>query len=248
MTINDLIALPWLRWTVPFSTWLEHVEGRIRMWFQRKDIMRIGVVGDLSMQEPKRLDRVLKKALANTDLVVQLGDMHAAYNVIEKHLKTGRLLVIPGNHDDRYDTLGLPRQWIQKKSTCTLVGLDNANDHFNAETWQLLGKVNDCKRPLLVFAHKPVSNITLPDGSENTHVMGESGDPASAVAARNFQDWMRGQEDVLLISGHWHGWTYQKTTYGDVLVEGRGGAAPQLGYTIITITPEGLVFHAVNLD
>lgn len=248
MSFNDFIALPWMRWTVFFEAWLENVQSKIRFWFSQKDVMRIGVVGDLSMQDPRRLDRVLKEALANSDLVIQLGDMHPAYSVIEKHMKSGRLLVIPGNHDDRYDTMKLPRQWLRKLSNCTLVGLDNSNDRFNDETWDLLSQVDyDAARPIIVFAHKPLSNVVLPDGSENYHVMGESGSPEAKRDAERLKDWLDSQYDVLLCVGHWHGHSYMMATYSQVLIEGRGGAAPELGYTIITVTPDGMVLHSINL-
>ena len=249
MTMNDFLALPWVRWVVPLGTWLEHLEGRIKLWFNGKKMIRIGIVGDLSMQAPGRLDRVLADALANSDIVVQVGDVHPAYDVVRKHFRSGKLYIIPGNHDDRFETLGHPRQWIYELPLCTLIGLDNANDHFSAETWKLLGKVNqDTKRPIIVFAHKPISTILLPDGSENNHIMGESRDPASAIAARNLQDWLRSQEDILFVCGHWHSYAIMRTDYSTVLIEGRGGAAPQLAYSLLTINEDGMSIHQVLLD
>ena len=249
MTFNDFIALPWMRWTVRLADWWENVRARITFLFRnKKDIMKIAVVGDLSMQAHDRLDRVLTAALANADLVVQVGDMHSAYDVIRKHMKSGRLLVIPGNHDDKYDSLGVKRQWIRKFPQCTLVGLDNANDRFNDETWQLVDQCSQATRPVLVFAHKPISTVVLSDGSENTHVMGENGDPRAKKEAEFLQSWLKAADDVLFICGHWHGLTYQKCTYGDVLVEGRGGAAPDLGYTLLTILPDGMVMHHFTLN
>src|SRR6185312_13671202 len=96
---NDFLALPPCRWLVRFGDWLEWVKA----WLTSKRMFRLAVVGDLSMQAPDRLDRVLRHALKHSDLVVQVGDMHPAYDVLKKHLGTGRLLVIPGNHDDRFD-------------------------------------------------------------------------------------------------------------------------------------------------
>lgn len=248
MTFNDFVALPWVRWTVRLADWWDDTLGRIKLLFQKKEIMKIAVVGDLSMQEHSRLNKVLKAALKAADWVVMLGDMHSAYEVIQKHLKSGRLLVIPGNHDDKYDTIGQPRQWIKFLRNCTLVGLDNANDTFNNETWRILSQITpESPRPILVCGHKPLSNVVLSDGSENTHVMGESGSASAKADAVQLQNWLKSQNDCLYICGHWHGWTYQMTTYGPVLIEGRGGAAPDLGYTLFTIRKDGMVFHSFTL-
>lgn len=249
MTINDFLALPYVRWLVPVSDWWENAVGRIKLLFREKEIMKIAVVGDLSMQEHSRLDRVLTAALAAADLVVQIGDIHSAYGVVQKHLKSGRLFVIPGNHDDRYDSLGIPRQWLHPLAKCTLVGLDNSNDHFNSETWAILAQVTpEMSRPLFVFAHKPISNVILSDGSENHHVMSESGTPASKADAIRLQGWLRKQKNCMLISGHYHGWSCAMTDFAFCIIEGRGGAAPDLGYTTIVVTSDGMSFHKNDLD
>lgn len=43
-----------------------------------------------------------------------------------------------------------------------------------------------------------------------------------------------------------HGMTYQQAPFGPVIVDGRGGAAPELAYTLITVTPDGWVLHSVG--
>src|SRR6185437_4964423 len=65
LTLNDIVALPWLRWTVRLVDWWDHVCGKFFLKFRKHEIMKIAVVGDLSMQAHERLDRVLTVALAN---------------------------------------------------------------------------------------------------------------------------------------------------------------------------------------
>jgi predicted phosphodiesterase len=212
-------------------------------------MLKIGIVGDLSLQNPARLDRCLQAAFdASPDLVVQVGDLHPAYNVVAKYIKAHRdnFFIIPGNHDEDFDTLGQRRQWVKKTDAAFLVGLDNSKDQFSAETWDILDGITTTT-PIFVFAHKPLSRIVLPDGSESGHIMGENGDKGIADAKR-LSGWLKAKGVDLLVTGHYHSWTFQRTSYCNVLVEGRGGAAPNLGYTLILIQPEGWTFHPVQID
>ena len=247
-TFNDFLALRFTRWLVRLTDLAEAWWAKLKMKLGAYEVHRIAVVGDLSMQDPKRLNRVLKRALASADIVVQLGDCHPAYQVVSKHLLSGRLWIIPGNHDDRYDSLHEPRQWVHFEENFTMVGLDNSHDVFNDETWQLLKQAETGPKPILVFAHKPISPIVLQDGSVTNHVMGESGNPKAKADAQLLQDWMRIQSDCLLVSGHWHNFTFMKTEWGDCIVDGRGGACPDLAFTLLVLTDKGLSFHQVLLD
>ncbi len=217
-------------------------------------MLRIAVVGDLSMQDPQRFDHALSEAFKNADIIVQVGDMHPAYDVVKKYTQweasTGKkFFYIPGNHDLDWDAKmpGAARQWVHSESLVHMIGLDNGQDHYNDQTWQLLATADqpeNANKFLFIFTHKPLTTIVLPDGTESQHIMGEGGGQSDS---KRLQDWLRKHENALLVCGHYHGWTFQHTNYCDVLVEGRGGAAPQLGYTMIFVQPEGWVFHPVNL-
>jgi predicted phosphodiesterase len=210
-------------------------------------MLKLAVVGDLSMQYPPDLARALDAALQAADIVVQVGDMHPAYDVVKQRLSTGRLFTIPGNHDVFFETLGVQRHWRMDYPGVHLLGIDNANDAFDPYVWNtLLPSVEGLKGPLLIFAHKPLSTILLPDGTESSHIMGEG---AYNADAERMKTWLTKQDDVCWISGHYHAWTFQRTPYCDVLVEGRGGAAGSrnVGYTLFLINTEGWVFHCITL-
>ncbi len=95
-----------------------------------------------------------------------------------------------------------------------------------------------------LFCHKPLSPIVLPDGTESLHIMGEGALPcADAEKLKKFLEPM----DVTICNGHYHGWTLMRPYYGTVVLDGRGGAAPQIGYSLFYIQPEGWVCHPVTL-
>lgn len=207
-------------------------------------MIKISVVGDLSLQDPSRLEQAMAAAYSSCDILVQVGDMHPGYSVVKKYAGMGKpVYAVPGNHDTDWDNqLGWPRQWNHDVQECHLVGLDNHADSFNGQDWSALASINDDK-PILLFVHKPLSTIVLPDGSESSHIMGEGAVNQDAIKLCGL---ITGK-DILCVHGHYHGWTYMKTKYADCLVEGRGGAAPQIGYTLITISPNGIVLHSITL-
>jgi len=207
--------------------------------------MRLAIVGDQSFGDPNRLAAVLDAALGSADFVVQVGDLHPGYAVVAERLATGKLLVVPGNHDTEWSTQlsQLPRQWIRELPEVRLIGLDNSGDIIDQKDWDILNAVPVDGKPTFVFVHKPLSTLVLPDGTESNHIMGEGSPNASAVQLR---DWVR-KNGATMCCGHYHGWTYMKAPYGDVILDGRGGAASQLGYTLINIYKEGWIFHPVNI-
>lgn len=204
------------------------------------------------MNDSSRLATVLDAALANTDVVVQLGDIAYAYDVIKARYGSGRLWPIPGNHDytnGHWDQslADLPKQWMKSNAELVVVGLDNSFDTFNAEAWTLLesgAKQGSGKLPLFVAVHKALSPLILPDGTESQHIMGEG---ASCPDAVKLQDWLRAHPESAVACGHYHGWALMQTSYATVILEGRGGAAPQLGYTLINIDQNGWIAHPVTL-
>ncbi len=215
-------------------------------------MLKMAVVGDLSQNDPSRLAQALDVALGAADLVVQVGDINPGYDVIKQRLTTGKLLCIPGNHDTQgpgnWDASlpGLPKQWQKTVQGVYLIGLDNTNDTINADGWKMLQDYVQVEPPppLFVFCHKPLSPIVLPDGTESLHIMGEGSLPnADAEKLKHFLEPL----DATLCHGHYHGWTLMKPSYGTVILEGRGGAAPQIGYTLFIIQPEGWVAHSVTL-
>ncbi len=208
-------------------------------------MFRLAVVGDLSLQDSARLKTVMDAALANADYVVQLGDMHPGYSVVKSAIATGNCSAIPGNHDTDWDAQSMgAHNWRIDRAECTLIGLDNSADRLDAGIWSSTLTVVNNTKPLFVFAHKPLSTIVLGDGSLSQHAMGEGVPNADA---EKLKTWLATEKDSLIVHGHFHGWTYQKTWYSDFLVDGRGGAAPQLGYTVFYIQPEGWAFHNVIL-
>jgi hypothetical protein len=217
-------------------------------------MLKLAVVGDLSQNDPSRLAQALDAAIGVADVVVQLGDINPGYDVVKDRMKSsGKLLCIPGNHDTQgpgnWDASlpGTPKQWQKTVNGVYLIGLDNTNDTVNQAGWDLLNTyVNSGPPtlPLFVFCHKPLSPIVLPDGTESTHIMGEGAFPcADAEKLKKFLEPL----DATLCHGHYHGWTLMKPSYGTVILEGRGGAAPQIGYTLFLIQPEGWVAHSVTL-
>jgi hypothetical protein len=209
-------------------------------------MLKIAIVGDLSFNDPKRLAIVLDAALGVADCVIQVGDLHPGYDVVKYRLNTNKLLVVPGNHDTEWERfLSLPRQWIRRFPGVCLIGLDNSNDQIDQDGWSLLNgfaPIND-KEQLFLFMHKPLSTIVFPDGTESNHIMGEGSSCPDAV---KLQQWATSHH-ATLCHGHYHGWTLMNTSYGTVIVDGRGGAASQLGYTLFSIQPEGWSAHAISL-
>lgn len=204
-------------------------------------MIRIGVVGDLSLQDPARLEKAMAACAPNCDLICHVGDIHPGYGVVKKYAQQYKLLAVPGNHDTLWDSeLGWHRRWQETTPWgINLIGLDNSGDTFVQEDFDKV----DLSKPAIIFCHKPLSTIVLSDGSESTHIMGEG---LPNTYAEKLKAMVK-DHDVLLIHGHYHGWSLMKTSYADCLIEGRGGAAPDIGYSIITITPEGWVIHQVTL-
>jgi predicted phosphodiesterase len=194
------------------------------------------------------LAQVMAAANDNADIVVQVGDMHPGYSVVKKYgVDPNRIYAVPGNHDTDWDSqLGWSRQWIHSLDNVVLVGLDNSKDIFDDEAYQLIQDVlkERLTENVILFVHKPLSTIVLSDGSESQHIMGEGALPNKD--ADKMKDILNG-EDVLCCHGHYHGWSLMMTHYATCLIEGRGGAAPELGYTIITVQKDGLVLHQVTL-
>jgi predicted phosphodiesterase len=208
--------------------------------------VKIGVVGDLSFGDPSRLSAVLDAALIACDYVVQVGDLHPAYpQVTSRYATSGhKLFPIPGNHDTDYDSIGCPRVWrldIQYPSV-TLLGLDNSAGTLSPQSKALFGAAKSAQFEF-TFAHMPPCELVLPDGSTNGHNMAEAGGGDDAA-------WLRDQLKVradAMCCGHYHSWTYQQSSFGPVIVDGRGGAAPELAYTLITVTDDGWVLHSVGV-
>jgi predicted phosphodiesterase len=209
--------------------------------------LKIGVVGDLSGGDPARLSAVLDNALIACDHVVQVGDLTPAYEQMRSRLLTSghKLHVVPGNHDANFDTLNVPRNWrfTTPDHLVTMIGIDNSTMHLGDEAKSMFAKRGSSKYGF-VFAHMAPWPIILPDGSENRHTMVEGGPNPDA-------DWLvdrlRSRADVM-VAGHYHGWTMQQAPWGPLIVEGRGGAAPDLGYTLMTVTPNGWVLHSVGVN
>lgn len=216
-------------------------------------MLKLAVVGDLSQCDPAGLAKALDAALAAADIVVQVGDINPGYDVLKQRLSSGKLFPIPGNHD----TLGpgnwdaelpdQPKQWQKSIGGIYMIGLDNTKDVIDQEGWSLLNgyvSAQPPSLPLFLFCHKPLSPIVLPDGTESTHIMGEGAFPnADAEKLKHFLAPL----DATLCHGHYHGWTMMKPSYGTVIVDGRGGAAPQIGYTLFFIDPEGWAAHSITL-
>lgn len=212
-------------------------------------MLRLAIVGDLSQNDPSRLAQALDAALAASDLVIQVGDINPGYDVVKQRLGTGKLFPIPGNHDilgpGNWDVSlpGLPKQWSKRVDCAQLFGLNNSCDTFDQEAWNLLNSYDGSAKHVFLFCHKPLSPIVFPDGSESQHIMGEGSPCPDAV---KMQTWVAAHT-AATCHGHYHGWTLMKTNYGTVIVEGRGGAAPQIGYTLLNIQPEGWSAHSVTL-
>jgi predicted phosphodiesterase len=209
--------------------------------------MKIAVVGDLSGGDPNRLTAVLDHALVAADIVCQVGDLEPAYKQVQSRVLTSghKLFPVPGNHDTDYATLGVPRCWRQATSDglTTLIGIDNSAATVPADSKALFDTAKATKFEF-VFAHMAPAPLVLPDGSVNGHTMTESINPNPDA------DWLvntlKGRADAMFV-GHYHGFTVQFAPWGPIIVDGRGGAAPELAYTLITTTPDGWVLHSVGL-
>lgn len=213
-------------------------------------MLKLAVVGDLSQNDPSRLAQALDAALSVADVVIQVGDINPGYDAVKQRLGTGKLFPIPGNHDilgpGNWDQglPGQPKQWTKVISGVTLIGLDNSRDTFDQEAWGLVNAyAAQPLGPLFLFCHKPLSPLVLPDGSESQHIMGEGSPCPDAEKMKKLIEPL----DVTICNGHYHGWTLMRPFYGTVVLEGRGGAAPQIGYSLFFIQPEGWVCHPVTL-
>ena len=185
------------------------------------------------------------------DVVVQVGDLMPAYEQVRSRLATNasagpggtsKLRMVPGNHDTEFDSLGVPRNWkmTTPDGLATLIGLDNSSSRLTDEGKALFAERGPSTFGF-VFAHMAPWPIVLPDGSENRHTMIEGGPNADA-------DWLVAQlklrADAAAV-GHYHGWSLQFAPWGPLIVEGRGGAATDLAFTLVTILPDGWVLHSV---
>ena len=212
-------------------------------------MLKLAVVGDLSQNDPSRLAQALDAALQAADIVIQVGDINPGYDVVKQRLGTGKLFCVPGNHDilgpGNWDQSlpGLPKQWAKTIGPAHFIGLNNSCDTFDQEAWDLIAAAPEPPLHLFIFCHKPLSTIVFPDGSESQHIMGEGAVCPDAIRMRQ---WLY-SHSATLCHGHYHGWTLMKTNYGTVIVDGRGGAAAQIGYTLFNIQPEGWSAHSVTL-
>lgn len=207
---------------------------------------RIAVVGDLSFGDPTRLAKVLDAALLAADIVVQVGDLHPAYEQVKSRYATSghKLFPIPGNHDTDYDSIGCPRTWSYSSpdGLVTLIGLDNSSGSLTP-AGKALFNVAKATPFEFTFGHMPPVDMVLPDGNTNGHNMAESGGTADASW---LTEQLRHRADAMCC-GHYHGWTYQQAPFGPLIVDGRGGAAPDLAYTLITVVEQGWVLHSVGV-
>ncbi len=237
--------------------WYTKIENKIQSWgrFSKdKNMIKLAIVGDLSMQDPARLDKVMKAALVHADLVFNVGDVHPGYEVMRKHLATGKVWIVPGNHDEDYDSMHTPRQWILENDFFVAVGLDNSEDSLNNESWMLLEEAEkitkDNYKCLFVVLHKPISTVILPNGLEDHHIMGREHKRDASVVNTDVEKlikYLDKQENVLLICGHYHQFSFQRNWYCDVLIDGRGGASADIGYSLLLVHDKGWTFNKIDL-
>jgi hypothetical protein len=216
-------------------------------------MMKLAIVGDLSQQNPVMLAAALDAAMQASDVVVLVGDVNPGYDVVKARVPSGKLLVIPGNHDiqgpGNWDASlpGMPKQWRKDFPEATLIGLNNSVDVFDQEAWDLLDTyaANPRPVPLFLFFHKSLSPLILPDGTESKHIMGE-GNPVPD--AQKLIGWLSGRE-ATVACGHFHGQSVVQTNYATILLEGRGGAAgpANIGYTLLFIQQDGWTAHPVSV-
>jgi predicted phosphodiesterase len=217
-----------------FGQWL----GKLLQQLEKPKMFKIAVVGDLSLQDPKRLERAMDAAAAACpDVLIHVGDIQPGWAVLKKYKVP--ILAVPGNHDADWDSsLGWPRSWFKDFEQVQIVGMDNSQDRFVQADWDNLTKAVPGKL-LIVVCHKALSTIVFPDGTISQHVMGEGQPNADADRLKGWCMTRR----TILIHGHFHGLSLMQTSYGLCLVEGRGGAAPEIGYTIVYVSPDGVSFH-----
>jgi hypothetical protein len=226
-------------------------------------VLKIGIVGDCSQGDAGLFTKALDAAIAASDVVVVVGDInssdHSSYDVLKARMgaSPGKVFPIPGNHDiqgpgswDTYLT-GVPKTWRKDFPEAVLLGLDNSSDNpsvLTADSWALINAYAPDARFLFLFAHKALSALILLDGSESRHIMGEG---STDDDAQKLMTWMRAHEAVICC-GHYHGASYMQTSYGQVILEGRGGSqgyqgSAVCGYTLVYVQPEGWTLHAIDL-
>jgi len=236
-------------------------------------MVTLGLVGDCSQGDAMLLGKALDTALKLSDVVVQLGDVnssdnHSGYTVVTGHrglwmagvpepAGSSKLLVIPGNHDtqgpgDWSKLGGLPKQWIRQMYGVTLIGLDNSGDAIGDAGWDILtafdAQPNRPAYPIFVFVHKSLSRLILPDGTESSHVVAEG---APCPDADKLKAWVAAH-NATVCCGHFHGSALMRTSYGTVVLEGRGGSPgyagkAMCGWTQIFVQPDGWTAHPVDL-
>jgi hypothetical protein len=209
---------------------------------------KIALVGDLSFGDPTRLARVLDAALIGADVVLQAGDINPGYPQVKSRWLTSghKLFPVKGNHDTGglYEQIGCPAVWQHQTADglVTINGLDNSAGTLTPDSKALYDQPKSTPYEF-TLAHMPPVDMVLPDGSTNGHNMAEAGggDDAAWLAGQ-----LRDRADAYLC-GHYHGWTLQQAPFGPLIVDGRGGAAPDLAYTLITVTEQGWVLHSVGV-
>ena len=229
-------------------------------------MVTIGLVGDCSQGDATLLAKAVDAAMVSSDVVVVLGDVNSAdgqagYEVIKSRRASGKLHVIPGNHDTdgpgdwnrlaQPNTYGPPpRQWIKEVDGATLIGLDNSGDNIGDAGWLILNNYDAMAKPgpIFVFVHKSLSPLILPDGTESKHIVAEG---APCPDAEKLKAWIA-SHNATACCGHYHGSALMRTSYGTVVLEGRGGSPgyagkAMCGWTQILVQPEGWTAHPVDL-
>lgn len=208
-------------------------------------MFRLAVVGDLSGGAPNRLAAVLDHAIGASDMVVQVGDLHAAYPEVKQRLAGGHLFPVPGNHDVSYDSLGVPRNWRYDHELVTVIGFDNSTGHMTPEAWKVL-KDPIYTRWKIAACHMAPEPLLSEDGAEITHVMGE-GAPGSET--QELMMLLQQQKFDILLCGHYHGKVDTATDFGvRMICDGRGGAAPELAFSLLIFTGNKWGIHDIPVQ
>jgi predicted phosphodiesterase len=210
-------------------------------------MLKIGVVGDLSGGDPYRYGKVLHAAMTTADVVVQVGDLHPAYDLSQEGFASGKVFLCRGNHDVSWKP-EWPLQWRKDFPEATLIGIDNSSDVISQAGWDILDGIYKDGHPknVFVFAHKSPVPLVLPDGSISTHIMGEGSASPDANRLVKWLNMMQGT--ATIVCGHLHSWSLQKTQDFDLILDGRGGAAPELAFSLILVSQDTWVMHSVPVS
>ena len=102
----------WFYWILDKYYKLCGIQDEITSAIKEVKMLRIGIVGDLSMGNPQKFRHAMQEATSNSDITIQIGDCHPAYTILKSfhNQYPDKVFCVKGNHDENFESMNLPTQ------------------------------------------------------------------------------------------------------------------------------------------